>query len=130
MSPLPQFVLAFDHHCWFINHPIGLRNRKFFLLFVLWSTGLAALGLALSATDLLDEMPFSGKDEPLMMLAPLGLGGPMQVSSLGRRGEDVHAVVACLTTRLTLSVRARDSLSCVCRRPCSPWRYRTWRRRR
>ena len=45
-------ILGFDHHCWWLGTPIGWRNRKFFLLFVLWSSLLCLFAAALSAVDL------------------------------------------------------------------------------
>ena len=52
VSRASQVVLHFDHFCWFLGVPIGLRNRKFFLLFLCYSLGLVLLALALDFTDL------------------------------------------------------------------------------
>ena len=30
-----EVILGFDHYCWWIGAPIGFRNRKFFVLFLL-----------------------------------------------------------------------------------------------
>lgn len=45
-------ILALDHFCFWLNRPIGLRNRKFFLLFLAYSGLVCALGLALCACRL------------------------------------------------------------------------------
>lgn len=45
-------VLHLDHYCWWIDRPIGRANRKFFVLFLLWSAALAAFGALLCACDL------------------------------------------------------------------------------
>jgi hypothetical protein len=47
-----EVVLGFDHFCEWLNMPIGWRNRKFFLLFLLWACALAAFGTALSTIEL------------------------------------------------------------------------------
>ena len=43
-----KVVLALDHYCFWLGTTIGLRNRKYFLLFLLYSCALALwLGLGL-----------------------------------------------------------------------------------
>ena len=49
---LEEIVLGFDHFCWWIGVPIGWKNRKFFILFVLWSTALACFGFVLAVVDM------------------------------------------------------------------------------
>ena len=48
-----KVVLALDHYCFWLGTTIGLRNRKYFLLFLLYSCALAVwlgLGLELALT--------------------------------------------------------------------------------
>lgn len=45
-------VLGFDHYCWWLGCAIGWRNRKFFVLFVLWSMLLAGFGCVVTGSDL------------------------------------------------------------------------------
>lgn len=47
-----QVVLHLDHYCWFLGVPIGLRNRKFFLLFLVYSLSLVVLALGLDVREL------------------------------------------------------------------------------
>ena len=49
---LGETVLGFDHFCWWIGVPIGWLNRKFFILFVLWSAALSGFGFALAVIDM------------------------------------------------------------------------------
>jgi hypothetical protein len=53
---LDEVILGFDHYCWWLGTPIGWRNRKFFVLFLLWSTALSGFGLWLSASDVCRRM--------------------------------------------------------------------------
>ena len=48
---MDEVILGFDHFCWWLGTPIGFRNRKFFILFVLWSAILAGFGLVLAAAE-------------------------------------------------------------------------------
>ena len=50
-------ILGFDHDCFWMGVPIGFRNRKFFILFVLWSTALSLFGAAMSAAELYHSAP-------------------------------------------------------------------------
>lgn len=43
-----KMVLGFDHHCGWLGVPIGLHNRKFFVLFLLYAAALCMLGAVLS----------------------------------------------------------------------------------
>ena len=45
-------MLHFDHHCWFLQRNIGLRNRKYFILFVSYSFSLCVLAISLVLSDL------------------------------------------------------------------------------
>lgn len=56
-------VLHFDHFCWFLQRNIGLRNRKFFILFVLYSISLCSFALIVCLCDLLPPLVrgYSGK---------------------------------------------------------------------
>lgn len=66
---LGTVVLGFDHYCWWIGGPIGWRNRKFFLQFVLSSAALSGFACVLTAIDLITLVPG---------LLPPGLGGEQQ----------------------------------------------------
>ena len=44
-------VLHLDHFCAFLHAPIGLRNRKFFVLFAVYALGLVCLALALDLSE-------------------------------------------------------------------------------
>jgi hypothetical protein len=44
-------ILYLDHFCYFLGTPIGLRNRKYFILFVVYSSALCSLALALDLYD-------------------------------------------------------------------------------
>lgn len=52
-----ETVLAFDHHCWWLGVPIGWRNRKFFVQFVLYSSLLSAFALCLTYADVQRLVP-------------------------------------------------------------------------
>ena len=45
-------VLGLDHYCHWIGTPVGLRNRKFFVLFVVYSAVFCAMGAAHSLLDI------------------------------------------------------------------------------
>ena len=45
-------VLGLDHFCEWLGVPVGLRNRKFYLQFTLYSLALVALALVLNLIDL------------------------------------------------------------------------------
>ena len=45
-------VLHLDHFCWFLQSAIGLRNRKFFILFTAYSLALALLALAIDLGEI------------------------------------------------------------------------------
>ena len=80
-----EVLLAFDHHCWWLGRPVAMRNRKFFVQFLLWSTTLSAFGLALSAADLRKAVPYYGlasKDSTFGAMWYLPIGGPMQAAML------------------------------------------------
>ncbi len=46
-----EVVLGLDHYCYWIARPIGLRNRKFFILFLLYSCALCLVGAAVAAHE-------------------------------------------------------------------------------
>ncbi|KAL1525676.1 hypothetical protein AB1Y20_020526 [Prymnesium parvum] len=50
-------VLGFDHWCHWLSTPIGLRNRKFFVLFVGYSALFCLMGSAHSLHDIALSMP-------------------------------------------------------------------------
>ena len=50
---LGRVILHFDHYCWFLQRPIGLRNRKFFVLFTCYSFLLSSFALAINAWEIL-----------------------------------------------------------------------------
>ena len=50
-------VLGLDHYCSWLGTPIGLRNRKFFILFVGYSALFCAMGTWHSLYDLLCSLP-------------------------------------------------------------------------
>jgi len=39
-----RVIVGFDHYCFWLGTPIGFRNRKFFILFVLYSALFCAMG--------------------------------------------------------------------------------------
>lgn len=45
-------VLAFDHFCFWLGVPIGLRNRKLFVLYICYSALLLAFALCIHLSDL------------------------------------------------------------------------------
>jgi len=51
-----------DHFCWFLHSAIGLRNRKFFVLFVLYSLALSLFALFLGLSDV---VPFQWRARDL-----------------------------------------------------------------
>ena len=61
LRKLDAVLLHFDHHCWWLDTPIGRLNRKFFLLFVGWSAALSGFACALSCVDLLAMLPLLGE---------------------------------------------------------------------
>ena len=71
-----EVILGFDHHCWWLGVPIGHRNRKFFILFLLWSATLSFFGLWLSCADVCRFVPGAcseqGKIETLEKAARSG----------------------------------------------------------
>ena len=53
-----EVILGFDHYCFWIRRPIGLQNRKFFVLFLCWSCLLCMVGafaMMEDATVLIDS---------------------------------------------------------------------------
>ena len=46
-----EVILHFDHHCWWLDVPIGRLNRKFFLLFVLYAMLLSGFSAGLCLHD-------------------------------------------------------------------------------
>lgn len=48
-------VLHIDHYCWFLGTAVGLKNRKFFVLFLVYSLMLVIFALGL---DLIDARDF------------------------------------------------------------------------
>lgn len=78
-----ETLLAFDHHCWWIGRPIGLLNRKFFVLFVLYAASLSGFGMVVSASDLKETLALPGTNgsmsDTLALLSPFAfgaIGGP------------------------------------------------------
>lgn len=52
-----EVILGFDHDCFWMGVPIGFRNRKYFILFVLWSSALSLFGAGMSAAELYHSAP-------------------------------------------------------------------------
>ena len=46
-----EVILGFDHYCWWLGAPIGFRNRRFFMLFLFYSSVLCLFGLNVCWTD-------------------------------------------------------------------------------
>ena len=50
-------ILGFDHYCFWLGTPIGLHNRKYFVLFVCWSAVFCFMGTAHSLFELTYALP-------------------------------------------------------------------------
>ena len=106
-------VLGFDHYCWWLGCAVGWRNRKFFVLFVLWSALLSGFGCALSAMDMNEIVGFqqtsnrifSQAGPHLRQVFPMAIN-PMPIMLVGLmfsdldRGTMIHA---CLLFVLTMA---------------------------
>ena len=46
-----EVVLHCDHQCFWMAHPVGHRNRRYFILYLVWSTILCAWGALLSLLE-------------------------------------------------------------------------------
>lgn len=51
VSRVGETILHLDHHCWWLDAPIGHFNRRYFILFLLWSAALAVYSTALVVHD-------------------------------------------------------------------------------
>jgi len=91
-------VIGLDHYCFWLGKPIGLFNRKFFVLFVAYSALFCAMGSAHSWYELL-------------VLAPARLGAaPPPPLQLGRSVRaPVSAARACWSWLQALHGRASDA---------------------
>jgi len=104
---LGEAILGFDHFCWWLGVPVGWRNRKFFVQFVLWSSVLSGFALVLTLRDLVQVVPgfeFLGgkpmhvdhhKLNALMAASPVGQPLPMMLIGLAMSelssAELIHA---------------------------------------
>jgi hypothetical protein len=61
-------VLGFDHFCFFLGTPIGLHNRKAFVLFLAYSSALCGFGAFLSWMELAFHVPRRQLQSPLTTL--------------------------------------------------------------
>ena len=50
-------ILGFDHYCFWIGAPVGLRNRRHFILFTVYTGALAAIAAVHLAYELLVTPP-------------------------------------------------------------------------
>ena len=50
-------VLGFDHYCFWLGTPIGLHNRKHFILFISYSAAFCVMGSAHSLYELIYALP-------------------------------------------------------------------------
>eukprot|EP00966_Prymnesium_polylepis_P206776 4790021-Prymnesium_polylepis.1 len=50
-------ILGFDHYCHWLGTAVGLHNRKFFVLFVVYSAAFCIMGAAHSLHDLRHSLP-------------------------------------------------------------------------
>jgi len=52
-----EIVLGFDHFCFWLGTPIGIHNRKYFVLFVVYSAIFCLMGSAYSLYELMHALP-------------------------------------------------------------------------
>ena len=87
-----RVIVGFDHWCHWLGTPIGFRNRKFFVLFVLYSAAFCAMGAVHSWTELLALAP------PRLGHPPWGWAEWFEHEGLGARSRAaldwLHALVA------------------------------------
>jgi len=81
-------ICFLDHFCSWLNRPIGLRNRKFFLLFLAWSTALCVFGLVRCVLLLYSLYHQPGASAwmvlPFLPLGPAMGGMPMPMPAAAR----------------------------------------------
>ena len=53
-------ILGFDHYCFWLGAPVGLRNRRHFILFTVYTGALAAIAAGHLAYELLVALPGLG----------------------------------------------------------------------
>jgi len=99
-STCKECILMFDHHCPWINNCVGLRNRKHFLLFLLY-TPLTCLWVCLTSIDRLNIFGPDGSQDGtflFMYLVVAVLGG---------------ALVLFFSGSLTLAVRDQTTVEAL-----------------
>jgi len=129
-----ETLLAFDHHCWWIGRPIGLLNRKFFVLFVLYAASLSGFGMVVSASDLKETLALPGTNgsmsDTLALLSPFAfgaIGGPMQAAMVGMAISHMEAnEITRLVALYFLSVL--DLVACLLLGLFGLWHVRMVRR--
>lgn len=108
-------VLGFDHHCWWLGCAVGWRNRKFFVLFVLWSAALAGFAAVLTLLDIAALVPYvlSGSVSDLNHEKHAQLVQHMQHNPLGQPLPIMLMALAFSELNTTAMVRA-SVLSILC----------------
>ena len=76
-----RVIVGFDHWCHWLGTPIGFRNRKFFILFVLYSAAFCTMGAAHSWAELLVLAP------PRLGHSPWGWAEWFEHDGLGTRSR-------------------------------------------
>ena len=76
-----RVIVGFDHWCHWLGTPIGFRNRKFFILFVLYSAAFCTMGAVHSWAELLVLAP------PRLGHSPWGWAEWFEHDGLGARSR-------------------------------------------
>ena len=119
---LGEAVLGFDHFCWWLGAPVGWRNRKFFVHFVLYSSMLAGFALVLTLKDLIQLVPGfemlggrplnvdHSKFNALRAAAPLGQPLPMMVLAYAMGEISANALGRAMCLFLLVGI---DAVACM-----------------
>ena len=115
MKRYGEAILHLDHFCIWLGHPVGHRNRRYFILYLFWSTLLTLYGGLLALHDLHYLNPLASWPQP----RPLTTWLSYAVFPLQRASDVYHtdglivevahhcAVTALAFVDILLGVRSR-----------------------